>query len=728
MGRSQLRFDGVEDLVLLAPNEDAISEAIPAFYRVHLRRTMPGLLREGPAQYPRSALPRFLIEYGGYLYQGRMYRGVRREGGRLRLDLRRVVMTQEEANRFLDGEARVTSPHGAAESAIAINPVDPDIVIAGTNGPGSGQQMHYSSDGGETWTQAAALPQGGTCCDPTVAWSSDGDLAFATSLGDAVFIYRSSDNGQTWDDFESVTPGDPRREIGDSSSDKEYLRADIYPTSPHLDNLYLTWHEGNSMKFSRSTDFGDNWSTVATLSSGSEDGIGSDIATDKSGNVFYFWPAFTIQKILVRKSTDGGMSFAPTVEVVSTQASFTFPIPSIEAREVFISVSTDVDLTDGSYADSLYAAWTDSTSTTTGSAANNHARIQVAYSRDGGASWTVVTPHETADALTVDRWHPWLSVAPDGSVHVVFYDTRRDATRTSVDVFHSISTDGAQTFSTPVRLTSVQSPNIADSFEFGDYNGLDAGSLGLLSIFTDNRDESDGSGNSVDVYTASTLLPGADLAISKDDGVTQVEAGGELTYTIVAQNLGPDDVASATVSDAFPAALSCSWTCVFTGGASCSAGPTVGDIADSVGLPMNGAVTYTAVCDVDVGASGTVSNTATVSSPVNDPTPGNDSATDNTDIKVSCLPDRVLTNETIDTPSQVEQACNSITAGPAYSIVAPGEMTFRAGSLIALADGFSVGTGATFTAELDPALGAASALMRRREELPESLSQRSGDN
>ena len=87
------------------------------------------------------------------------------------------------AEKFLNGEVRITSPNGAAESAIKINPVNTDLVIAGSNGPGSGQVMHYSTDGGETWNGAAALPGGGTCCDPTVDWSSDGTLAYTATLG-----------------------------------------------------------------------------------------------------------------------------------------------------------------------------------------------------------------------------------------------------------------------------------------------------------------------------------------------------------------------------------------------------------------------------------------------------------------------------------------------------------------------------------------------------------------
>jgi hypothetical protein len=193
--------------------------------------------------------------------------------------------------------------------------------------------------------------------------------------------------------------------------------------------------------------------------------------------------------------------------VANTQASFDFPVPSMETREVFVYVSADADLSGGTYDGSVYAAYTDSTAPTTGDPAANHARIQVARSRDGGASWTVTTPHETSDQLSVDRWHPWLAVGPDGAVHVVFYDTRRDPSRESVDLYYSYSTDGAETWSVPERVTTVLSPNIADSFEFGDYNGLDIVMSRLIAVFTDNRSETGGTTDSIDVYAAG-LEPG----------------------------------------------------------------------------------------------------------------------------------------------------------------------------------------------------------------------------
>lgn len=509
-----------EDLALLAPNEAELTEGIPAFYRVELRKTMPEMLRSGKAQYPRSALPRFLVERGGFLFEGKIYRNVGRQAdGRWVLKLddgmeSKTFLAQQQ--RALAGEVRISSPVGAAESAISINPANPNQVVAGSNGPGSGQVMHYSTNGGSTWTQAAALPLGGTCCDPTQAWKTDGTKAYAASLGGpgfGVLIYRSANGGQTWDDLVNEPGASPRRLLG-SNTDKEYIHVDNHPTSPFKDNLYVSWHEGNTMLFAVSTDSAHTFTTQTVSSGSGQLGIGSDITTDKNGNVYYLWPAFNSQTILVRKSTNGGTTFAPAVTVASTQASFIFPIPSIETREAFVYVAADTDRTNGPFANSIYAAWTDSTAPTGSTAANNHARIQVAYSRDGGATWTVTTPHPTADANTVDRWHPWLGVGPNGNVYVAYYDTRNSVNRTGVDFYYSVSTDGAQTWSAPDRLTTATSPNISDGFEFGDYNGLDVMAQQLITIFTDNRNESGGGGNSVDVYAAGTILAAPDAIFS----------------------------------------------------------------------------------------------------------------------------------------------------------------------------------------------------------------------
>jgi hypothetical protein len=69
-----------------------------------------------------------------------------------------------------------------------------------------------------------------------------------------------------------------------------------------------------------------------------------------------------------------------------------------------------------------------------------------------------------------------------------------------------------------------------------------------------------------------------------------------------------------------------------------------------------------------------------------------------------CVSDdhRVLPSETV-SDTRIEQACLSITAGP-YNVVSPGDVTFSAGETIVFRNGFSLGSGASFTAAIDPLL------------------------
>ncbi|MEM6335451.1 MAG: sialidase family protein [Bacteroidota bacterium] len=518
-----------EDLAILPADESRYLQPVPAFYRVAYRK----------ATGHQGALPRvlwqtFKHEYGGYLYKGRLYTELERlPNGRFELVLEggsttpEAFQKQQAVTAF--SEQRMTSPIGGSESTVTYNPLDPSKVLAGANGPSFGQEMFYSNDGGSTWTASAALPGGNTCCDPTIEFSSDAVYAYTATLGGCgfvcnIWVYRSDNGGLTWDGLNNETPGDPRRELTNAQiSDKEFMHVDLSPTSPYKDNVYLGWHDNNSMKFSRSTDFANTWSANLTLSSGSaQEGIGNDITTDAAGNVYYIWPApyGGVAQILLRKSTDGGQTFAAATQVAAINATGFFSIPSMETRQAWTYITTDVDRTGGTYDGSIYASWTDVTGPISFNPANNHAQIKVAYSRDGGVTWTESIPHPTADVNTVDRWNQWMRVGPDGTVYSIFYDTRNSVNRTGVDLYFSYSTDGAQTWTDPERVSSVTSPNLTDTFEFGDYNGLDILGNNLITVFTDNRKEGSETGNSQDIYSAK-----ASIVVDAEVDVTAFLAG-----------------------------------------------------------------------------------------------------------------------------------------------------------------------------------------------------------
>jgi hypothetical protein len=488
-----------DDLKKLPARDSEDKQPIPAFYRVEMRKANPNLPTSGPAQYPRSALNGFLAKYHGYEINGADYRELRSLGnGRYEVT---VSPAQDSANvaNFLGGEKRITTPAGAAESAVAVNPVNTNLVIAGTNGPGSGQKMWRSSDGGVTWTGPISLA--GTCCDPAVGWSPDGTVGYMMALssvvgsGTNVFFYRSTDNGASWNQTATLS--------NQHQSDKEYFTVDTFSTSPRKGNIYAAWHDNNVQRFARSTDGGVTFGTVISLDSATR-GIGSDLTTDKNGNFYFFYPTVSggsiAHQIRMLKSTDGGATFAAGVNAAPLNADFDFPIPAMETRRAFVYVSAGTDFSNGPNANPIYDAFTDVTGTVAANgAANTHSVIRVGRSRDGGATWAVSTPHSTSDVNTVDRFNQWLSVDNQGRVFVMYYDTRNSSGRSGTDIYYAVSTDGAVTWSAPTRLTSVTSKNISDSFEWGDYNGMDMQLANIMAIYTDNRDESGGTAESIDV-------------------------------------------------------------------------------------------------------------------------------------------------------------------------------------------------------------------------------------
>jgi len=123
----------------------------------------------------------------------------------------------------------------------------------------------------------------------------------------------------------------------------------------------------------------------------------------------------------------------------------------------------------------------------------------------------------------------------------------------------------------------------------------------------------------------------ADLKVTVTDGKTTAVAGQKNTYTIKVTNAGPSNVTGATVVDNFPAIFTAvTFTATGANGASGFSASGTGNINDTLTLPATSSVTYKAIGKISSSASGTLSNTATVTPPkgANDPSSANNSATD----------------------------------------------------------------------------------------------------
>jgi uncharacterized repeat protein (TIGR01451 family) len=95
--------------------------------------------------------------------------------------------------------------------------------------------------------------------------------------------------------------------------------------------------------------------------------------------------------------------------------------------------------------------------------------------------------------------------------------------------------------------------------------------------------------------------------------------GTSITYTIVAANAGPSTATGAETYNplaAIHAIGSDTWTATATGGASGFTPSGSGSIDDIVTIPSGGSVTYTVTAAISSSASGTLSNTVTLTPPL----------------------------------------------------------------------------------------------------------------
>jgi hypothetical protein len=398
------------------------------------------------------------------------------------------------------------------EPSVASNPANRYEMVAGyadfvaDSAPG----ISKSLDGGKTW----AAPPGGPILGPppgflwgnrnATGWLAQGDSALAWGTNRAVYfsmigfqnnaappppgtcepggvyVYRSSDGGDTW----TLPTGGPA--VANTRTifrDKPFVAADADAASPHAGSVYLVWDDDEysgcpqsfpqnfvtrRIMFSRSTDGGVTWSAPATLGGGCV--FGPVPAVGATGRLHVVWYDCNggVAKQLVRTSTDGGASFAVAVPAASGFTSCPSPLPGATFRVVAPLPTIATDPVDPML---VYVAWASCTRA-------SQSDVFFSRSTDGGATWTLpLRVNDDGASNPRDQFFPWLAVDDRRMVRLIWGDDRLDAGSAGghfYDIFAAESTNRGASFGANVRVTTEPSnPDIDFGGTFiGDYFGI----------------------------------------------------------------------------------------------------------------------------------------------------------------------------------------------------------------------------------------------------------------
>ena len=431
------------------------------------------------------------------------------------------------------------------EPKAAVNPLNPSNLIGvyqqdrWTGGGSHGLVTAYSSDGGTTWGHTYAhfsTCAGGTTSnggaygrssDPWVSIGPDG-RAYQSSLSvsanevtSAVLASTSTDGGQTWTEPKTIITQNSTT----SFNDKESITAD----PNRVRTAYVVWdrsqYPSDSAKrglrsaalrgapyFSKTTDGGKTWSTPLQMSSQNIFTIGNQIVVEPDGtliDVFLFGKGSGRDKSNlaaegIMRSTNGGATWSSPITISDNQvANDVDPNTGVPLR-----TGADVggglpDIAVNPTSGALYVVWEDSRFS--GGAHND---IALSSSSDGGKTWsTPVKVNQTP--VPVEAFTPNVSVLPNGTVAVAYYDIRNDPGLMSellTDYFVADSTDGGSTWSeagvTPSSFDDTFAP-ISRGYFLGDYQSLTNDGTYFKAFFVHTNSSTS---NRTDVFL-STVTP-----------------------------------------------------------------------------------------------------------------------------------------------------------------------------------------------------------------------------
>jgi hypothetical protein len=367
------------------------------------------------------------------------------------------------------------------EPSVRISRTNPDIVVAAWRDFRQGWQepdvvrrigYSYSHDGGLTWSESQLLPDPLpdhlSQSDPVVTSDSYGNFYISstsrkpvTNYNRDMLLYRSTDDGQTFELYAVAVPGS-----GDQGEDKEWIFTDPVEENPTYDNIFIAWRSfgpSTGIKFRKSADNGASWSSTVRVGDGFG-GQGANVASGTNGDIYVVW---LDGGIWFDVSTDGGVSFGDDRELDSFWQNEHYSFPFI-----------CVDYSDKPSRGNIYIAYTK------GNEGSDDVFIQ--RSTDGGVTW-LDSPILVNDVTNNDQYWPCIQCDTSGRITIIYYDERTQAGL--MNAYMAYSDDQGSTWTNMILSDSPfigATPN--SNVRFGDYIGIDAFAGKIIPVWTDDRD------------------------------------------------------------------------------------------------------------------------------------------------------------------------------------------------------------------------------------------------
>jgi hypothetical protein len=408
------------------------------------------------------------------------------------------VFTSFQAN--VDASGNNILGDAANEPSISVDPTDGNKMVIAWRQFNSIQSdfrqagWGYTTDAGVHWTFPGVLENNIFRSDPVTHCDETGKffyLSLESDQNQSFFcddVWASTDGGQTW------TQGGPAH-----GGDKEWFTVDKNVGGMGHGFQYQFWtgfFACDSGDFSRSTDGGGvAWQTPLNLPNSPQWGT---LDVDTNGNLFVGGESDQFYCLRSSNAQDGGQT--PTFDQV-TPVNMGGDLGSGGINGIGLTgqAFVAVDRSGGPTNNNVYML------ASVFPPGQNFTEVMFVRSTNGGASFSApVRINDDANHQSKWHWFGTLSVAPNGRIDVVWYDTRNAVNNIDSQLFYSFSTDGGVTWAANVPVSNSFNPQAGfpQNQKIGDYitivSDATGGNVAYAATFNENPNAVNG--HEQDVY------------------------------------------------------------------------------------------------------------------------------------------------------------------------------------------------------------------------------------